>query len=74
MLTLTQALTQALTLTLSLAPTLTLTLAPTLSLSLRQVKHITAAGWEARFQCLTVVIVSLPLMLGSVVTLVAWGG
>ena len=55
-------------LALTLAPTLTL------SLSLRQVKHITAAGWEARFQCLTVVIVSLPLMLGSVVTLVAWGG
>ena len=39
-----------------------------------QVKHITPIGWEARFQCLTVVIVSLPLLLGSMVTLVAWGG
>ena len=39
-----------------------------------QVKHITPIGWEARFQCLTVVIVALPLLLGSMVTLVAWGG
>ena len=39
-----------------------------------QVKHITPIGWEARFQCLTVVIVSLPLLLGSIMTLVAWGG